>query len=60
MYGVEVYQLFPQDGPFWWLDDLTGEVVRFDDYDSALALAAELLSRDDLTGFSFRVAVCPA
>lgn len=57
MYGIEVWQLWPQAGPFWRRDPETGEREIFEDYEAAAQRADELVARDDLTGFSFRAVV---
>lgn len=55
MYGIEVWQLFPQVGPFWWRDQVSGELEIFADYDDAYIRKNELYQDSDLRNFSFRV-----
>lgn len=53
-YGIEVYQLWPQSGPFWYMDPATGELELFERYEDAVRRSDALFLRDDLTNFSFR------
>lgn len=54
MYGIEVWQLYPQAGPFWRRDPETGEVELFEDYAEAVRRSDALHLDPELTGFSFR------
>lgn len=54
MYGIEVWQLWPQAGPFWRRDPETGEREIFESYEAAARRSNELMYREDLTGFCFR------
>lgn len=54
MFGIEVYQLWPQDGPFWWRDDETGEPELYESREEAVRASDLLMYREDLTGYSFR------
>lgn len=53
MYGIEMYQLWPQEGPFWYRNP-EGEPELFERYEDAVCCSDALHLDPELTGFSFR------
>lgn len=53
IYGIEAYQLWPQEGPFWWLNDM-GQPELFSSYEEAVQAVDELYSTPEFIGYSFR------
>ena len=51
MYGVEIYQLYPQYGPCWLRDEVTGDPRRWESLEEAAAVAAARNAREELRGF---------
>ena len=54
LYGIEVYQLWPQAGPFWLRDAETGERQLFDNYGDAVRASDWMYSQPEFNNFSFR------
>lgn len=54
LFGIEVWQLYPQEGPFWRRDPKTGEVELFERYEDAVCRADSLYQESGLINFSFR------
>lgn len=56
MFGIEVYQLYPQVGPLWRRDPDSGKRELFESYEAAAERAQALMEEDALRGFFFKAA----